>query len=454
VTVLVTGATGFVGVRLVPRLVRRGHHVITVSRRAVAASPGTTHVVADIADADALARAMAGVDVVLHLAATTGKASPAQHHATIVGGTRTVIEACQRAGVPRLIAVSSIAAGFAEIRDYPYAQGKRAAEDLVRGAPMRTAIVRPTAIFGPGSAVQRGLTGLACAPVLPVIGTGTVPLQPIHVDDVAEALAEAASDASLDGQTIELGGPEALPVAALLRRLRSAHGKGEGPAIRLPAWLVIGPLRIAERLGLGGVLPVSAGQFSSFVHSGNAQPHPWTAARASRLTGLDVMIAESALPPDVAPSVGSSRDPVEDPATLARECATFTAHVVGGAPTPAVVDAYVRAHTVSPRFDPETAFDRRLVAFARRHRAAARFADQYARLAAPTSLLRRKLVLLLAILETTPPHYRAIDAPLAGGRLGTVAALAGRGVAAAAAAIVAVVVLAPLHAVSRGPGRA
>jgi hypothetical protein len=93
------------------------------------------------------------------------------------------------------------------------------------------------------------------------------------------------------------------------------------------------------------------------------------------------------------------------------------------------------------------------VAFARTHPLAARLADQYARLAAPTSLLRRKLVLLLAILETTPPHYRAIDAPLAGGRGATVAALAVRGVAATLAAVAAIVLLAPLHVVSRGTGR-
>jgi hypothetical protein len=163
------------------------------------------------------------------------------------------------------------------------------------------------------------------------------------------------------------------------------------------------------------------------------------------------ILGSSASPASAA--AAAARSSADDPAILARECATFTTHVLGTRPEPAILEAYVRAHAVSRRFAAETAFDDRLVAFARRHPAATRLADQYARLAAPTGLLRRKLVLLLAILETTPPHYRAIDAPLAGSPIATVVALAGRGAAATLAALAAIVVLGPLHLVSRGLGR-
>lgn len=448
-TVVVTGATGFVGRRLVPRLLDRGHTVVAVVRTATALDPRVRAVVAPLTDIDALASAVAGADAVLHLAATTGKAPAAVHQAVNRGGTDALVAACRRAGVPRLLFVSSIAAGFADQRGYPYAQAKREAEAVVQASGLRTLIVRPTAIFGAGSAVQRALAGLAAAPVLPVIGPGTTPLQPVHVDDVADAIADLVGEDHFTGETLDLGGPDAVPVADVLRRLRVAAGRGPGPVLRVPAGLVLVPLRLAERLGLGDVLPVSSGQFASFVQSGAARPHPWTEARRARLVTLDVMLATVA----AASAIPAAR-PTDPPEVLARECVTFTRHLAGVAPAPPVVEAYVRAHAVSPRFAPATAFDPRLVALARRHAVLTRLADAYAVLAAPTSLLRRKLILLLALLETTPPHYRAIDAPLAGGAASTVAALAWRGSVAALVALAGVVVCLPLHLVSRGPERA
>lgn len=197
------------------------------------------------------------------------------------------------------------------------------------------------------------------------------------------------------------------------------------------------------------MLPVSAGQFSSFVHDGEARPHPWTAARHGRMTSLQAMLA----PPLFAvvdPRPPARTAPDLDRGALAAECVVFTRHLLGVAPAAAVVEAYVAAHERAPDYDAATVFDVRLVAVARRGPLFARLADAYARLFAPAGLLRRKLVLLLAILETTPPHAAAIDAPLAGGVLGTVLALGAHGFVAALGAVAAIVVLAPVHLASRG----
>lgn len=446
---VVTGATGFVGARLVPRLVAAGHRVVAVSRRAGAASDGAIAATADVRDVDALAAVFRGADAVLHLAATTGKASPAEHAAVNLDGTRAVVDACRRAAVPRLLFVSSIAAGFADLRDYPYGRAKRDAESVVQASGLRTTIVRPTAIFGPGSAVQRGLAALALAPFVPVVGSGSTPLQPVHVDDVARALADLVDADRFAGESIDLGGPEPIAVAALLVRVRQAAGRGSGPVVHLPPWLVLTPLRLAETLGLGGVLPVSAGQFSSFLHSGAAAPHPWTEARRQTLVPLASMLG----PADASTSPAASAA-VDPPEVLAAECVVFTRHVLGVAPAAAVVDAYVRAHTASPRYRAVTAFDARLVTVARRGPLLARLADAHARLLDPAGLLRRKLVLLLALLETTPPHYRAIDAPLASSLPATVLALGARGAVAAIIAVIGLVLFLPLRLTARGPVRA
>ena len=94
---------------------------------------------------------------------------------------------------------------------------------------------------------------------------------------------------------------------------------------------------------------------------------------------------------------------------LARECVTLTRYLSGVDPTVAVVDAYQRAHAedvITPR---PARFDRLLTAVARRGPGWARAADSYATALARHSTLRRKLVLLLAILESSWPACETID---------------------------------------------
>jgi len=141
------------------------------------------------------------------------------------------------------------------------------------------------------------------------------------------------------------------------------------------------------------------------------------------------------------------------PTRLERECVTLTAHLIGHPPTRPVIDAFLRAHDTSTQFRAETAFDAWLVAIARLHVFTARLADSYAGVVAPKGLLRRKLVLLLAILETSSPHYQTIDAPLAPGAARTALALVGRGTLAVAVTFLAACALWPVHLASMVVGR-
>ncbi len=430
-TIVVTGATGFVGARLVPLLVGRGHRVLALSRRPTPTNGNHETVVGDLTDPATYAAAVASADVVVHLAAATGKASAEAHWRTNVDGTRALLTVCPRGPGPRLLFVSSIAAGFPDVRYYPYARAKQAAEAAVRASGLPHLIVRPTAIFGPGSPVQAGLQALALAPVIPVVGRGRTMLQPIHVDDVATALADAVEADLFHGETIDLGGPEVCAIAELLHRIRAGTGRGAALTLRVPAGLVMTPLRLAESAGLGWALPVSAGQFSSFLYHGVATPHPWTDTRRAADRNIDAMVGTAPL----------------DATALVRECRVFTQHLIGLAPTPYTGQVYAKAHTASARFTAQSTLDAVLVALARRHWLVARVVDGYARLLSPNGLLRRKLILLLAILETSAPHYRQIDAPLAQGRAATMTALAVRGLLGGLGAAVGLAVLLPLHAV-------
>ena len=130
----------------------------------------------------------------------------------------------------------------------------------------------------------------------------------------------------------------------------------------------------------------------------------------------------------------SSRD------VLARECEVLCRHLSGIEPTAYVIEKYIQAHEVGSVDERSaTPFDRRLLDIARRGVLPARVADSYASLLARGSLLRRKLALLLAILESSGQTHLAVDSVGAGGRMGfilrLVPALAGFAAALAAGLI-------------------
>ena len=170
--VLVTGATGFVGRELIPRLFNSGVAVRT-SSRSNCPFPGGEHVASDLEQATDLSHLTAGCDAVIHLAALThGRASlartPQAFHRINVDGTRKLLDAALRTSVRRFVYVSSIkvsgectdgrrpftADDPANPQD-DYGSSKLAAELLIRSALASTAmdftIVRPPLVYGPGA---------------------------------------------------------------------------------------------------------------------------------------------------------------------------------------------------------------------------------------------------------------------------------------------------------------
>lgn len=115
--------------------------------------------------------------------------------------------------------------------------------------------------------------------------------------------------------------------------------------------------------------------------------------------------------------------------TIEEECRIFARYLIGYNPNSYAVRKYAEAHQVSTAFIPDTPFDRFVLRVARSHWVLTKLADSYARIAVPGTVLRKKLVLLLAILETSPPTYRVIDAVESGGTLALYLRLAGRGAA-------------------------
>ncbi|MFQ5810605.1 MAG: complex I NDUFA9 subunit family protein [Armatimonadota bacterium] len=217
--VLVTGATGFVGRRLVKRLRRDGHRVRCLVREDAEPSvlPGQQAelAVGDVMDRSSLVEPMEGVEAVIHLVGIIVERGAATFEAIHVDGTRNVVTAAQRAGVERLLYVSAL--GARPQAASRYHQTKWQAEELVRRAgeggdrSPKWTIVRPSIIFGEGDGLTNSLRGLLHkGPVIPIAGSGRTRLQPIFIDDLTACIAWCLTHDEAIGQTYEVGGPERL----------------------------------------------------------------------------------------------------------------------------------------------------------------------------------------------------------------------------------------------------
>jgi uncharacterized protein YbjT (DUF2867 family) len=146
--VLVTGASGFIGQALVPRLASRGHEVRALARHAegVAARPHVEPFRGDLLDPASLERAAEGMDAIVHLACATGIAHNAQVRRVNVDGTRALLDAAQRHNVRRFVFVSTISA--TRERMGPYGRTKKEGEAMVAHAGLEWITVRPSLVYG------------------------------------------------------------------------------------------------------------------------------------------------------------------------------------------------------------------------------------------------------------------------------------------------------------------
>jgi uncharacterized protein YbjT (DUF2867 family) len=213
-TVSVFGGTGFLGRRLVRRLAAEGATLRIAVRspdraRSVLRAADLDRVTvfgADVRDQASVAAAVAGVDAVVNAVSAYIEKPGVTFESVHERGARTVAEEAVSAGVARLVLVSGIGADPESGSRYIRARGR--GELAVRQAFPSATIVRPSAMFGPGDALFGTLADIVrLLPVVPLIGGGRTRLQPVYVEDVAEAIVRMLADRGTAGQTYELAGP-------------------------------------------------------------------------------------------------------------------------------------------------------------------------------------------------------------------------------------------------------
>ena len=248
--VLVTGATGFLGQRVVRELIARRHNV-----RCLIHSPGKERVFdhnsveihyGSIMTPEALQQAFHDVQSVVHLVGIIRPGRGASFDGIHRQGTANVVAAAREAGAREFIYVSAM--GARSNPSYPYFHSKRQAELEVVSSDIAYTVLRPSVIFGEGDEFLTALAGLLrLGPITPVIGGGMNRMQPVAADDVARCISASVGNSTVKNRTINLGGPHRLSYNDLLDEVAMALGK-HCRRVHIPAFVARPAIAVMERI--------------------------------------------------------------------------------------------------------------------------------------------------------------------------------------------------------------
>ena len=249
-TVLVTGATGFLGRHVVQQLLDTNHEVRVMVRspgsESVFATPPSDVCYGNVSDPDALAEACRGISQVVHLVAVI-RGGPRQFDAINRQGAANVAAAAKEAGsVRHFVHVSAL--GAANVPHLRYLHSKWLGEQEVVNSGLPHVIIRPSLIFGRGDEFTNSVAALVrSSPITPVIGSGNNRLQPIHVEDVARCVALSLSGNIRGNRTVEIGGPEQLSYNEIIRVVTRVMGRRR-LLVNVPLWKMRLPIALMEML--------------------------------------------------------------------------------------------------------------------------------------------------------------------------------------------------------------
>ncbi|MBI4240270.1 MAG: complex I NDUFA9 subunit family protein [Candidatus Rokubacteria bacterium] len=275
--ILVTGGTGFVGKAVVRALQAQGFMVRCLVR------PGSEpdlrgfesieRVPGDVLTPKGLAASIEGCTAVVHLVGIIrehpglGITFERLHAAATIH----MVEATRAAGVRRYLQMSAL--GTRPNARSRYHQTKWEAEEAVRRSGLEWTIFRPSVIYGTGDGFVTLLARLVRRlPVVPVIGDGTYQLQPVAVEQVAEAFARATTREATAGQTYEVGGPRPYAFTEILDMIGAALGKRKVRKLYQPLGMMRPLVRGLERLPF---FPLTSDQLLMLGEDNVCDPAPF-----------------------------------------------------------------------------------------------------------------------------------------------------------------------------------
>lgn len=246
--ILITGPTGFIGGHLRARLRARGHALVLASRRApreldenerwlpldFAALPPTS----------SLAPKLAGIDVAVNAAGIFREVGGQTFDTVHALGPIALFEACVAARVKRVVQVSALGADADAASRFHLS--KRAADEALLASAIEAVVAQPSLVFGADGASSRLFLMAATLPLLLLPAGGRQRVQPIHIDDLTEALAALCERKAAPTGRVALVGDEALPIGDYLQALRRSLGLGPAATLALPAFMGAAAARLVD----------------------------------------------------------------------------------------------------------------------------------------------------------------------------------------------------------------
>lgn len=251
--ILLTGASGFIGRNIASALTAAGHQITPIDRR-----HGFDF--ADMLTPEDWLPHLAGIDAVINSVGIIGETGSQRFDIVHTTAPAALFRACTQAGVRRVIQISALGADTTAFSAYHLS--KRAADDVLRGLDFDWFVLRPSLIYGRGGTSAEWFMRLAALPLIPVLGDGQQPLQPVHIGDVVLTVMRSLTSRETR-QTLDIVGTEIVAFAEWFQRMRAARGLPRAPLLRIPFALAMAMMRLARHFN-----PLLQPDNLSMLHSG------------------------------------------------------------------------------------------------------------------------------------------------------------------------------------------
>ncbi len=253
--VLVCGASGCVGAAVVRSLRRRGHRVMAAMRQPAPSDAAAETMAIDFMKAtsphDWAARlSMLRLDTIVNCVGILMPSPGSSFDRLHTDGPIELFRGAALAGIERVIQVSALGVGSdaGTAREPAYLRSKRSADEALLALGLDAVVVRPSLVYGPGSQSARLFATLASLPVIGLPGRGEQQVQPMHVFELAEAIARLVERTGCARGIYELGGGRIESYREMLCSYRTAQGLGEAIWLPMPMPLMRLGALFAERL--------------------------------------------------------------------------------------------------------------------------------------------------------------------------------------------------------------
>ena len=245
--ILLTGATGLVGRRLLGRLLAAGEEIRCLVRDPRRLGPNRVRVqitMGDLGNPFAVRQAVRGIDTVVHLAATIRDQPRGSIEELNAVATIRLLREARRTGARRFIFFGAI--GASETSRARFFRAKALAEEAVLCSGLEAIVLAPSIVYAPGDPWLTLLRRLSLLPWMPLSGSGEASYQPIWAEDVAAAAEHAMRDGSTTAR-YELAGPTTMTYEQIVRLALDAWGRNR-PLVHVPLPVVRRTLRLIERV--------------------------------------------------------------------------------------------------------------------------------------------------------------------------------------------------------------